>query len=599
MRRRLLLQASVGAAAGGALALLPVESALGLPLVERLVALGPLVVAPLALEAALRGPAAPSRLERATAGLQLPAALLAAAALLVPIGPASAALAAPWAAVAALFTLVGLLRLAPRSRLALEEVTLDAGLVYAGVGGAWLLLSRAGLDTGFGPAITALTAAHFHFAGLGAGAATGQLGRLVRAPEGRAGEGAPRRPEAGETPPPGEDALGRGATTGPPEARPERGARSLAYEVGATSVALTPLLVALGITIAPLVEVVAALLLAGGVLLVALSACALVPRRPRPATAVLALAQLVSLVTMALACAYAWGEWTGEPLVGIEAMARSHGLLNALGYTIPSLLVLARLAPRATEDERSLPIARVPGRGFVGADWFDRRGLVDPGQAPKAITRSIDALAGGPISRDVARYYEEDGLALVCRPRWQPGFRLLGRLAHALGRRMGQAVLPLARCTVGVRLAGLDPAKVGLPGVVASIRTYEDGAAMYVCAYSEHVAPGPGGRPCMDIALPLPLGLLQSSLRGRPLPPDGGLVLSSVPEAPPWHTGIWWCVGPLRLRLPLDETLEARPATQPLCMVAVHRFRLLGLPVLELDYVVGPSGGAWAEAALR
>ncbi len=557
----------MGAAAGGALALLPVESALGLSLVERLVALGPLVVAPLALEAALRGPAAPSQLARTIVLLQLPAALLAAASMLVPVGPASAALAAPWALVAALCALLGLLRLAPRSRLALEEVTIDAGLVYAGVGGAWLLSSRAGLDTGFGPAITALTAAHFHFAGLGAGAATGQLGRLLRS----------------------------------------LGARSLAYEVGATSVALTPILVALGITIAPLVEVVAALLLAGGVLLVALAACAIVlPRRPRPATVILALAQLVSLVTMTLACAYAWAEWTGRSVdlmgVGIEAMARSHGLLNALGYTIPSLLVLARLAPRATESERSLPVARVAGRGFVGADWFERRGLVDPSRQPRAITRSIDALAGASrgasqplIDRGVARYYEEDGLELVCRPRWQPGFRLLGRLAHALGRRMGQAVLPLERCTVGVRLAALDAAKVGLPDVVASIRTYADGSAMYVCAYSEHEA---GGRRTMDIALPLPLGLLQSCLRARALE-GGGLELTSAPDAPPWHVGIWWCVGPLRLRLPLEETLEARPATPPACMVALHRFRLLGLPVLELDYVVGPSGGAWVEAALR
>ncbi len=179
------------------------------------------------------------------------------------------------------------------------------------------------------------------------------------------------------------------------------------------------------------------------------------------------------------------------------------------------------------------------------------------------------------------------------------GFRLLGRLAHALGRRMGQAVLPLERCTVGVRLAALDAAKVGLPDVVASIRTYEDGAAMYVCAYSEHlVSSDGGGRRTMDIALPLPLGLLQSCLRARPLE-GGGLELTSAPDAPPWHVGIWWCVGPLRLRLPLEETLEARPAAPPACMVALHRFRLLGLPVLELDYVVGPAGSAWADAALR
>jgi hypothetical protein len=343
------------------------------------------------------------------------------------------------------------------------------------------------------------------------------------------------------------------------------------------------------------VEVVAALLLAGGVLLVALVACAVVlPRRPRPATLVLALAQLASLVTMALACAYAWGEWTGAPLVGIQAMARSHGLLNALGYTLPSLLVLARLAPRASDDESSLPIARVFGRGFVGADWFDRRGLVDAARRPKAITRSIDALAGGSVDRGVARYYEEDGLDLVCRPRWQPGFRLLGRLAHALGRRMGQAVLPLERCTVGVRLAALDAGKVGLPDVVASIRTYEDGSAMYVCAYSEHDA---GGRRTMDIALPLPLGLLQSCLRARALE-GGGLELTSAPDAPPWHVGVWWCVGSLRLRLPLEETLEARPRRRRSAWSRSTASGSSASPCSSWTTSWGPSGGAWAAAAL-
>src|SRR5262245_18907373 len=119
---------------------------------------------------------------------------------------------------------------------------------------------------GFGLPITTLTAAHFHFAGLAAGAATAQIGRLL----------------------PG---------------------RSRAYVVGAWSVALTPILVAIGITTSPTLEVVTAFALAAGVVLVAVSVATNLIKHRRPAVALRTLAQGVSVGTMALAALYALGEW--------------------------------------------------------------------------------------------------------------------------------------------------------------------------------------------------------------------------------------------------------------------------------------------------
>uniref|UniRef100_UPI00404B6F50 YndJ family protein n=1 Tax=Cephaloticoccus sp. TaxID=1985742 RepID=UPI00404B6F50 len=99
--------------------------------------------------------------------LQLPAALLLIPAFLLPEGPTAMWCAVPWALVLIIMAIDGLLRIKRHGITPLGMFCRDMGLVYASIGGAWLLADRAGWQPlGFAPEIVLLTAVHFHFAGL-------------------------------------------------------------------------------------------------------------------------------------------------------------------------------------------------------------------------------------------------------------------------------------------------------------------------------------------------------------------------------------------------------------------------------------------------
>src|ERR1043165_6738025 len=77
--------------------------------------------------------------------------------------------------------LYGLTRLiARRSIFPLAESSIDAGLLYLPVAGAWLVIYRLGIQPfGFGEIIILLTAVHFHFAGFATPIIAGMSGRVL------------------------------------------------------------------------------------------------------------------------------------------------------------------------------------------------------------------------------------------------------------------------------------------------------------------------------------------------------------------------------------------------------------------------------------
>lgn len=100
--------------------------------------------------------------------LQSPAASLLAWACSQPEGSWAALAAAPWLVVCGLAAATGWLRATKRGGgTSLGRLCGDTALVFLGVGGAWVLADRAGYQPlNFDRAIVALTAMHFHFAGL-------------------------------------------------------------------------------------------------------------------------------------------------------------------------------------------------------------------------------------------------------------------------------------------------------------------------------------------------------------------------------------------------------------------------------------------------
>jgi hypothetical protein len=262
-------------------------------LIEALFLLAPLVLVPLALE----------RIELGDGLLRIaqPAAALGAvAAFLLPRGPAAAGLAAVWFAFTLLLAERGLRRLRRLGFSDAAEAALTAALLYVPVGGAWLVGSRLGLrPLGFEEPLILLTAVHFHHAGFTALVVTGLTARRL----------------------------------GPSRLR----------RAGVTGVMLGTPLLAAGITLSPALELLSAALLAVSL---AGIACALlarvVPRAPSAlAGGLLAVAALSSLLAMAFALAYAWGEFSGRPLVSLSQVARVHGPANALGFGLCGLLGFA------------------------------------------------------------------------------------------------------------------------------------------------------------------------------------------------------------------------------------------------------------------
>jgi hypothetical protein len=183
------------------------------------------------------------------------------------------------------------------------ELAVDAGCVMLPIGGGWLLLSRLGVSLlGFEEPIPLLTAVHFHYAAFATLVLVGLAGRC-------AGESRTYR------------AIAAGAISGPP-------------------------LLAVGITLSPHVEVVAAFLLVlalGG--LSVLTLARIVPRLSGWAAILLSISSASILGGMACAAAYAVGEFTGIGTISLGQMARIHGPLNGLGFALAGLLGWT-LAPR-------------------------------------------------------------------------------------------------------------------------------------------------------------------------------------------------------------------------------------------------------------
>ncbi|MFE2874402.1 YndJ family protein [Streptomyces roseus] len=277
-------------------------------LVHLIVTLGMLYVIPAGLRlidpAGLRGTA------RAWPLLAVPGALC----LWLPRGAIATALAALYAAATLALAARAPARLLRTRRSpaagsgppAPAEIAVLTALLSPSVAGTALVAERAGYRLfGFDLDILALTVPHFHFAGFTAALVAGLVCR------------------AGATAP-GGTALSRWA----------------AYSVPAGT-----LLVLLGYFVDDWAELAGAVVLTGGMWAVALLTWREIRpgARDRTTGALLATSAAVLVATMLLALWWALGEATGLVHPTLTWMAATHGLGNALGFALCSLLAWRRL----------------------------------------------------------------------------------------------------------------------------------------------------------------------------------------------------------------------------------------------------------------
>jgi hypothetical protein len=229
--------------------------------------------------------------------------------LLAP-GFMAAILAGCWLITDVLIALFGVWRFLQRGLYPLEEVCLDAGLIYLPVGGVWLVAARLGIQLfGFGDTIVLLTAVHFHFAGFAAPLLAGMTGRVLS----------------------------------------RRKHPIILFRLAAAGIIGGIPLVAAGITVSPLLALIGAGVISFGLaLLAALTIGWVLPARESFLQQfLLTVSALSSLSAMGLACAYAYSIVTRSVILDIPTMALSHGLLNAFGFVTVGLLVWSTIEPEA------------------------------------------------------------------------------------------------------------------------------------------------------------------------------------------------------------------------------------------------------------
>ena len=196
-------------------------------------------------------------------------------------------------------------RLARTRSLAPAEIAVLTALVTPSVAGIALVAERSGHELfGFSLPILALTVPHFHFAGFAAALVAGLVCRTSAAPAGR---------------------------------------------FAALSVPLGTLLVLAGYFLDDWAELLGALVLTAGMWAVALLTWRDVRTggRDRFTRALLAVSAAVLVATMLLALSWALGEATGLPHPTLTWMAATHGLGNALGFALCSVLAWRRLKETA------------------------------------------------------------------------------------------------------------------------------------------------------------------------------------------------------------------------------------------------------------
>lgn len=546
-------------------------------IVERLLALAILVVAPLALSLAST-PDRSGRQPRSyllAAWLQPFAAISSVASFFVGQSTASALLALPWVMFALLVALFGLARLLPRGIVRADEAAIDFGLLYLVVGAAWLVTFRLGAHPlGFGDTIVALTAIHFHYAGFAAPILAGMAGRT----------------------------LGR-----------ERPTLWVAYRWVAVGAIVGPPLVAVGITFSRAIEFVAVVVLATSLIgLAVLTLVAIVPTVPNLiARAGLAVSSASLVVGMLFALGYGISWSTGLLPIDVPTMARVHGVLNGLGFAGCGLVAWLVLRPRSHLPAPGIPFSRLASRWKVGPDFFQRtravpvvavppRGLIDelaeyrrPDFDPDAVDPAIRSFYEATADHD-----------LLVRAEWRAGFRLGSRVFKRFSASVQQMNFPSStddqrEDLIDSQILPIDDAVDGRQNVRAWVRTYvRTGAAIYVAAYSTHSL---GDQTYMNIAFPLPCGNLSSILRLEAIPmtngPSGVLLTTHHASNRIGDEGVYFANRVLPIRLPMNETIrvwapgmagapaaEASPDSRPITVLAQHDVWLYGIRFLTLSY---------------
>lgn len=492
--------------------------------------------------------------------IQFPMAILAALSFLFPSGVIAGGLSLGWLLFTVTVALYGLLRFLERGWYMIEEVSIDVGLMYVALGGAWFSIHRFGIDMlDFNRTIILLTAIHFHFSAFVTPIFAGLLGRMLKIKEDHN--------------------------------------RNL-YRITVIGIMTGSILIAAGITYSGILEFFSVLLFVACLILYACQAAALVSPMIQNwlPKILLVVSSVTLLLTMSLSFIYGLGEMIQVSFITIPQMVLLHGVGNAFGFVFAGVLAWVNIQPEMKVNLHDIPHSSIYGKWRIGADFFERNHLhmpetpVSNGLVDQLRDYGREDFDPEKIHPDIVSFYENTmKYELTAKTSWKRGFGFLSRVNKLISRKIQQINLPLSHeeknQAMYSKIIPLDDKKDGREKVRAWVRTGENEETIFAAAYSSH---SHQNETYMNIALPLPFGNMTGILRLDHVFQEkrDALTLTTLPrQKDKGDEGIYYHTKWFSIRLPINERFLVWTRTSE-NLQASHEMWMFGKKFLTIDYEI-------------
>ncbi|WP_277586618.1 YndJ family protein [Psychrobacillus antarcticus] len=418
----------------------------------------------------------------------------------------------------------------------LEEFSIDVGLMYLFMGGIWFFAFEVGIDTGFSPMLTWLTAIHFHYSSFLLPIFIGFAGRLYK-------------PKS--------------------------------YPFFTSIILVSPLVVAAGITFSPWLELVSVLLYIIGIYGFIVIACKISFKGILQKILVLVSFCAIGM-TIIFSLLYAVGNALGLFHVSIEFMLKFHGVLNCLLFGLVGVIGWSIWTPPSPNVKWNFPISYIRGKFVIGEQ------ILEPYKAIETYNGLVDNLDvyinKENVQPAIIDFYENTKqYQLFSEVQWHTWFKPFAAIYGLISQHIQQLNLPYS--SKQMEMTGdIIAVKDGRFQTRAWLRKIESDV-IFVALYSLHKN---GDKTYMNIALPLPFSTMIGILELQELNNKNLLLTSQTSNNS--DAGIYLSFRNSVCKLPLQEQflIEELPSGE---LYAKHRMKIFSIPFLSIDYKIVKKDG--------
>lgn len=426
----------------------------------------------------------------------------------------------------------GLKRFFRRGFIRIEEFVIDCGFIFLAVGGMWFVAYEFGMDTGFSPLITWLTAIHFHYSAFLMLTFLGLLGRL---------------------------------------------GKYKLYPYIASFMIVLPWVMAVGISLSRWVELIGIFLYVVTVFVIIVYSIKVTYRHRLQHIFIVTSFSAVGL-TIIFACLYVFSHSFSFHIVTIEWMLFFHGITNAILFGLLGCLGWLISIPQSSWIEPDFPLSPIRKKFIPETTRNHLTCLVDDMTIYEPFIRRES------VAKTILDFYEHTiDYELRAKVYWQTWFKPFAFVYRQMSRFLKQINLPLS--SQQVKMTGdiypIDEGANGRQSVRAWVRKIK-GETVFVALYSFHTD---GVRTYMNIALPLPYTSMHGILAFNQHDENVELTSERKDETMK-DAGIYLIIGKNgRFRLPLSETFDLKEIKQDR-LEATHRMNICGIRFLTIHYTI-------------